>query len=483
MFLSLAVAASGAEDCTPCHRKQTQAYVTTGMAQSISVYKSRTGEVGHAFSESRFLIKHSGRAMLHRIERRGLVSEQAVALTMGSGRVGQSFGVVIGDRLFESPVSWFSQSARWGMSPGYEMDVAPEFDRKIEAECLFCHTSGRPASVVDLKPIACENCHPAALPGHFSNPARLPPLEQDRGCEACHLQGEARVLDPGQSWSDPRPSFTTYVSSPPPQGLRVVSQVEQLALSKCVRESAGKLRCGSCHNPHGAPKPVEQVCAGCHAGRLSNSHVNYRDGCVRCHMPRQPTPEVAHTAYTNHRIQIPGSAEAVASGDRALRAWREPPAALRERGQGLAYVYAGQREESAEWVQKGFVILLALRAKDAAVYSALGSVLMQKSRPAEAVQMYDAALRLRPADTETAHNLAVAELAAGNTSGAIDRAERAISIDPYYERSWLMLVGVYTHLDKPALRAATIERYLKLVPQNLTFRTLQRAGAPKLTGP
>ena len=59
--------------------------------------------------------------------------------------------------------------------------------------------------------------------------------------------------------------------------------------------------------------------------------------CVSCHMPRQRTPEVAHTAYTDHRIQIPGSSDSVpARGARTLRAWREPPAALRNRNLGLA---------------------------------------------------------------------------------------------------------------------------------------------------
>ena len=72
------------------------------------------------------------------------------------------------------------------------------------------------------------------------------------------------------------------------------------------------------------------------------------------------------------------------------------------------------------------------------------------------------------------HNLAVAKLAAGDVPGAISQLKRAIALDPYYERSWLLLTSIYTRIGQIELRAATIELYLKLVPQNLTFRALQR---------
>jgi Tfp pilus assembly protein PilF len=88
--------------------------------------------------------------------------------------------------------------------------------------------------------------------------------------------------------------------------------------------------------------------------------------------------------------------------------------------------------------------------------------------------MYREAERLNPAKAESAHNLAVAQWAAGDLQSAISQLNRAVSLDPYYERSWLLLTNIYTQLGQVELRAATIERYLKLVPQNLTFRVLQR---------
>ncbi len=316
LLLSAAVA-FGDSSCLPCHKAETEAYGKTGMARSISTWKSSGGSFDHPSSKSRLLVKAKGKRMVHRIERGGLISEQPVALTIGSGNVGQSFAVTIGDRVYESPASWFSQRGRWGVSPGYENDVAPDFDRRIEAECLYCHTSGFAASLTSLAPISCDRCHVASAK-HFAIPDR------DRVCESCHLQGEARILHPGSSWEDGNPAFTTYVSSTPATGLKVVSQVEQLALSKCVVADVGKLSCSTCHSPHGPSVSIQQVCTSCHGVQLSRGHSSYRGKCVECHMPRQSTPEVAHTAYTDHRIQLPGSREPVQSGGaRSLRAWRE----------------------------------------------------------------------------------------------------------------------------------------------------------------
>ena len=448
------------------------------MAHSVAAPVSQAGTFSHKFSHSRFVVKTQSGRMTHRIEQNGLTSEFPVAFAIGSGRVGQSFAVAIGQHLYESPISWFSQRARWDVSPGYERQPAPDFDRRLEPECFGCHTAGSVASNPSVQPISCERCHAKSV-SHFTDPAHLPVAERDRVCEGCHLQGEARILAPGSKWTDSNPLFTTYVSSVPSPGLRVVSQVEQLALSKCALTSPGKVWCGACHNPHGPVISVQQVCTGCHTGQLSVKHTFYSGTCVACHMPRQQTPEVAHTAYTDHRIQIPGQGDPEpAHAPRNLYAWREPPANLRERNLGLAYVYAGQREASTDWVQKGFALLLPLPIKDQEVFSAIGSVLMQKQRPQEAVSMYRESARLNPESAEVAYNFALAKMAAGDTAGAVSQLELAISLDSSYERSWLLLTTIYTQLGDKASRAATIKRYLRLVPQSLAFRSLQKQTTP-----
>ena len=84
--------------------------------------------------------------------------------------------------------------------------------------------------------------------------------------------------------------------------------------------------------------------------------------------------------------------------------------------------------------------------------------------------MFAEAARAEPASAAQAHNLAVAELACGDAGSAISSLERAVAIDPLYERSWLLLARIYQKSGQAALRTSVIKRYLEHVPQNLTFR-------------
>jgi len=100
------------------------------------------------------------------------------------------------------------------------------------------------------------------MSGSIVNPAKLSPARRDSVCEQCHLAGAARVLNPGKSFTDFHPGellenvFTTYVAALPArdaEALKVVSHAEQLARSRCARESQGRMWCGTCHDPHVQP--------------------------------------------------------------------------------------------------------------------------------------------------------------------------------------------------------------------------------------
>ena len=56
--------------------------------------------------------------------------------------------------------------------------------------------------------------------------------------------------------------------------VKVVSHVEQLALSACARKSDGKLWCGTCHDPHRPPASTQL----------------YRERCMR-YLEQPPEPE------------------------------------------------------------------------------------------------------------------------------------------------------------------------------------------------
>jgi tetratricopeptide (TPR) repeat protein len=118
-----------------------------------------------------------------------------------------------------------------------------------------------------------------------------------------------------------------------------------------------------------------------------------------------------------------------------------------------------------------FMPASGLDVHDGDVLAALGSVLLQKQRPQDAVAMFSKAAGLQPGSVEHEHNAAVAHLAAGETDRALERLQQAVTLDPYYERSWLLMVQIYRQTGRPELGRKTMERYLKHVPQSLTFRT------------
>src|SRR5207253_3046 len=96
--------------------------------------------------------------------------EAEVRYTLGSGTRGIAYLIERDGFLFQAPIAWFAQQQRWDISPGYGGPTPrPNFERPIQRECLFCHTS-RVHSVAQTlnryeppifegHAIGCERCH------------------------------------------------------------------------------------------------------------------------------------------------------------------------------------------------------------------------------------------------------------------------------------------------------------------------------------
>jgi len=91
---------------------------------------------------------------------------------IGTGENG--FGALLrrGDYLFQAPLSHFTQTARWDLSPGYQ-NQDDGFNRVIQPGCIYCHAaalSPSPATRSYRDPaftqtsVGCENCHVQAPP-------------------------------------------------------------------------------------------------------------------------------------------------------------------------------------------------------------------------------------------------------------------------------------------------------------------------------
>ena len=133
---------------------------------------------------------------------------------LGSGTRGIAYLVDNDGRLFQSPISWYSQKRRWDLSPGYR-EANAHFNRPIEPVCLFCHANRvQPVALTVNRyeeplfrgnAIGCERCHgPGELHVHgqkvvdgrdltIVNPRHLEPALRANVCEQCHLLGHQRV--------------------------------------------------------------------------------------------------------------------------------------------------------------------------------------------------------------------------------------------------------------------------------------------------
>ncbi|HYZ83313.1 MAG TPA: multiheme c-type cytochrome [Bryobacteraceae bacterium] len=451
LVLTAQLWAVDSKQCAVCHPTEAAALRLTGMGRSFRVAESGwpAATFMHKSTASQVAIRGKQHIVM---SREGFTMSHEVTYAVGSGNVGTTFLVRIGDRLFESPASYYTTRSAWGVSPGYENDTVLDFSRPVPEECLFCHAgsvrflSGSvnryeyPPATLDG--IACERCHgrgeehvlkPSRR--NIVHPGRLQGRPRDSVCEQCHLSGEARILQPGRRWEDFVPggvleeTWTVFVRQDQPV-FRVTSHSEQLAASTCAQESGAAMWCGTCHNVHGQNKDYRAVCLSCHQLTISKDH-RAKDNCVGCHMPRRAAADGGHTPFTDHGIRrVPVSATGQDRTPNVLRPWHDAPNP--ERNLGLAYIQIGYKRMNADLVQKGFRVLAERQAEfqdDPEVMAALGHVLHEKGRPREAAVLLARAVALDGRNVLYRLNLGLAQAAAGQTVHARETFEQLLRLD------------------------------------------------------
>ncbi len=491
--------------CVSCHPKESARWAASSMGQSIVPARPLPpARVTHELSQSVLTSEQRNGRMVHGLSERGLTAEYPVQFQIGGDFMGRTYMVQVGDYVFESPLTYFNRYG-WDLSPGYATMPIIDFDRQIDDTCLFCHAESAKFADTDrhrlkttlLTPLSCDRCHGpgAAHAQHPSatniiNPAKLAQDQRDSVCEQCHLEGATRILNPGKHWDDFHPGdktenvFSTFVlTGGNNAAVNAVSQVEQLAESKCVRRSQGKLWCGSCHNPHGATvnraAEIKAVCTSCHRALPSASHPAAITECTSCHMPRGPTTDIPHAARTDHRILRRPTTASVQPA--AIKVWRAGPAEWRDRNLGLAEVFAGVTNSLPQLTEEGWQNLNAIpeENRDASVLSDFEGLAVQNQNLEEAVRVGRRIVELQPQSAKAAMNFGIVLKRSQRAGDAEREFKRAISLDPSLKQAYLELVGMYAELGRREDVKSTVDRYLKFNPQDILFRVQrQRLDAP-----
>jgi photosynthetic reaction center cytochrome c subunit len=466
-----------------CHPAEVEGYARSAMAHSLR----RAGQEpdGTVSAHGSKIAMHSTAAGYWQLwENGGDRTEYRVDYVIGSGTHASGYLVDIGGHLFQSPVAYYKSRQAYDLAPGYENQPDPDFTRPVSEECVLCH-SGRAlhvsgtlneyrSPIFPAEAISCERCH-GPVERHLANPradtivnpARLEPAARDSVCEQCHLFGVARVPNPGKEFSDFVPgqrledTFTIYRNAVPAGSsagaFKVISHVEQLALSACARNSGERLWCGTCHDPH--DKPVQAVqyyrarCLSCHTGNFAAPHPAKDSDCLGCHMPRRDAQDGGHTVFTDHRIQRRPAAQSDLPPETDITAWRQPSPELQRRNLGIARIDVGMQRHSSAFIIQGYRALTEVQqqfTKDSDFFKWIGDALLVGKQTSDAKIAFERALQLDPDSPLTEAGAASPYIQEGDADRAIAHLERAVTLDPLYLPAASTLIGLYQKQGKTA---------------------------------
>ena len=316
----LAPAAPGDAVCATCHAAESSSHVRTPMGQALETVAASgilQNNPDLQFQEGPY---HS------RIVRQGdasilTVSDGTQTFTIpllwafGRGRAGQTYVFQYGDSYYESRVSFFESIGKLDLTMG-AANTTPHtileaagrcMDRLGARDCFGCHSnsgvSGGKLHMDTLVPgVGCNSCHGAAekhvaavKAGDVAG-AKMKHLADLSSEDTAELCGQCH-----RTWAQ--------IAVSGPRGVNNVRfQPYRLANSKCFDAVDSRIRCTSCHDPHGALETnlasYDSKCTACHSTALHTKVCKVaKSNCVSCHMPRLDLPG-AHAQFTDHQIRI-----------------------------------------------------------------------------------------------------------------------------------------------------------------------------------
>jgi len=482
--LTLAILLSGAiypvggapsTACAACHAEIYRQWMASPMARTSGVAGEQAIETfGKAqFSNPRGTAQYSvTRNFGFVFSQAGLEGTRALNFFLGAGNTGRSYLTAVDGFLFQAPVAYYTARAAWDLSPGYELSDEVNVARETGTGCLRCHASGLnplpgTSNGFGSPPwqengVSCERCHGPGEEHIFGgatnsivNPAALSGKARDSICAQCHLPGAveiakaspARPYTPGGTLSS---SVSVFILAGADREATINGHAEQLSRSRCMRESSGRLWCGTCHKMHSSPEPAQktafyrQQCLGCHADKGCTAPAAERsskgDNCIACHMPRKDSSTVQHAAVTDHRIsRLPRSIPPAASAEATVLA---PFAGMQagDRELGLAYATVALRDNNQAWGIRAFQLLRqqnATHPEDAKVAASLARLYDRMNREDDACRLDEQVVKLDPTGAASKVNLAGCLAKQGQMDDALRLWSEVLKVNPSMETARL----------------------------------------------
>lgn len=535
-----------ARQCATCHKQIADDYSKTGMGRSF--YKltpakvaedfTRRNQFTHQLSGTTFSMVARGGEYFQRRSQVGFggketnVEESRIDYVMGSGNHARSYlHRTPAGTLIELPLGWYpgpGPTGSWGMAPGSDTDH-PRTRRFISYKCMFCH-NGIPQipkanELPDSDPvftgelpegIDCQRCHgpgaahiqavstpgarPASIRESIVNPARLSPERAMEVCMQCHLETSSTRIPatvvrfdrgpfsykPGEPLADFMLSFDHAPGTGHDEKFETVSSVYRMRKSRCFTESAGKMTCQTCHDPHRVPRGATaaahyaKVCNQCHNVRQgeipalatlvrSGKHPAGQD-CVACHMPKRRAEDIPELTMTEHRILArPPSGNLLAklpqpSTDHyrgeVVPYYPLPFPPTGENALYLAVAQVGLQNNVDAGLPQLAREVAEQKPRNPEFYVLLGDAWEGVGKHAEAVRAYEQALQLQPDSVRALRSLATALQESGKGAAAAAALEKALKLAPVDPEAWFR----YGILDVAAGRAgAGVEKIRKAI--------------------
>lgn len=503
----------GNRACASCHPAIYRSYMRTPMAQSSG--KVGMQEQKESFDRAEF--RDALGAFSYKVDpdyrfeftqqggSRPITGVRSLAYFIGSGAAARTFLIDEGGFLFESPVTYYRQSASWKASPGFDSVDYPYLTRPVVPGCLQCHASNIQPNGLAFNGyrsppflengVSCERCHGPgsehiAKGAKMVNPAKLPPAARDSICAQCHLSGEVRVEKPGKLGKPLTPGallaedLTVFVRAGSSSELRVTSHVENLAQSACKRASGGKMWCGTCHDPHTTPEPAEKAayfrgkCLTCHqtqdcraaaASRSANG-----DNCIACHMPRAQTADIQHVVFTDHSIRRrPAASGVVPSPNSELTPY--PGYTATTRDLALAYAVVALRDHNAADRERAFPLLKQSAedgTADAVALAYLAEFYRDAKDDAHALPLYQSVWQMDRSQYAVAAALGAYQMQGGNFSAAIRFWREALALNPAMVLVRVNLAIALLRTGNPGEARTELEQALRFNPVSPEATTL-----------